>query len=156
MQRASRTTERSGVVSDHLPLDAYPCRNDIGLIYADIDAIGHVNNVAVARFFEEGRVALHRTIDGLLSGAQPLRLLLVHVEIDYLAEIEYPGRVELGAGLKQIGRTSVEHRAGLFQYGRPVAVSRAVDVNTVAGQPGAAALSEEYRAAARKLLLPGI
>ena len=143
-------------MTDPLPLDAYLCRTDIGLLYADIDAIGHVNNVAVARFFEEGRVGLHRTIDGLLSGTSPLRLVLVHVEIDYLAEIEYPGRVELGTGLNRIGRTSIEHRAGLFQYGKPVAVSRAVDVNTVEGQPGAAALSDEYRAAARKLLLLGV
>ncbi|WP_063041528.1 acyl-CoA thioesterase [Nocardia pseudovaccinii] len=138
-----------------LPLDAYPCQREISLIFGDMDTIGHVNNVAIARFFEEGRVIVERTIDELRLSGEPLRMVLVHVEIDYLAEIEYPGQVQLGIGLHRVGRTSIEHRAGLFQRGRPVAVSRSVNVNTIAGRAGAEALTEEYRAVARKLLLPG-
>ncbi|GGL15530.1 acyl-CoA thioesterase [Nocardia jinanensis] len=137
-----------------LPFDAYPCEREISLIFADIDRIGHVNNVAIARFFEEGRVTLNRMIEGLLPAGTPLRMLLAHVDIDYLAEVTYPGEVRLGIGVHRIGRTSIAHRAGLFQNGKPVAVSRSVDVHTVAGESGAVPLSEEYRAAARKLLLP--
>jgi acyl-CoA thioester hydrolase len=119
-----------------------------------MDAIGHVNNVAIARFFEEGRATLNRMIDGLLPAGAPRRMVLVHVEIDYLAEVVYPGEVRLGIGVHRIGRTSIAHRAGLFQNGKPVAVSRSVDVHTVAGRSGAVPLCEEHRAAARKMLLP--
>ncbi|PPJ26597.1 acyl-CoA thioesterase [Nocardia nova] len=139
---------------DHLPLEAYPCTRAISLIFADIDTIGHVNNVAIARFFEEGRVAAGRMIGELLSEPMPLRMVLAHVEIDYLAEVMYPGEVQVGTGVHRVGRTSIEFRAGLFQHGRPVAVSRSVDVNTIEGRPGSAPLSERYRTAAEKLLLP--
>ncbi|WP_063009496.1 acyl-CoA thioesterase [Nocardia nova] len=138
-----------------LPLEAYPCRREISLIFADIDTIGHVNNVAIARFFEEGRVAVGRMIAELLGERVPLRMVLAHVEIDYLTEVMYPGEVQLGAGVHRVGRTSIEFRAGLFQHGRPVAVSRSVDVNTVVGRPGAVPLSGQYRTVAQKLLLPG-
>ena len=60
---------------------------------------------------------------------------LAHVEIDYLTEVMYPGEVQLGAGVQRVGRTSIEFRAGLFQHGRRVAVSRSVDVNTVVVRP---------------------
>ncbi|PPJ25723.1 acyl-CoA thioesterase [Nocardia nova] len=141
-------------MNDRLPLEMYPCRREISLVFADVDTLGHVNNVAIARFFEEGRVVLNRAIAALVPDGEPLRTVLAHVEIDYLAEVRYPGAVQLGIGVGRIGRTSIGHEAGLFQNGSPVAVSRSVDVNTVEGRPGAVALSEAFRIAANKLLLP--
>jgi acyl-CoA thioester hydrolase len=139
---------------DQLPFGKFPCQREISLIFADIDTIGHVNNVAISRFFEEGRVGLHRMVDGYLSAVVPKRLLLVHIDIDYLAEVFYPGDVQLGIGVTSIGRTSVQHGAALFQNGRCVAVSRSVDVNTVEGQPGPAQLDARHRSALQKCLLP--
>ncbi|MET7770851.1 acyl-CoA thioesterase [Nocardia sp. NPDC005366] len=135
-------------------LEMYPCQREISLIFGDIDSVGHVNNVAIARFFEEGRVLLHRRIGELRCASAASRMVLVHVEIYYLAEVEYPGHVLLGAGLCRVGRTSIEHRAGLFQDGKPVAVSRSVDVNTAAGRVGAEPLGEQYRNAARRMIMP--
>ena len=139
---------------DKLPLEKFPCQREISLIFADIDTIGHVNNVAISRFFEEARVSLHRMVDSYLSAVVPKRLLLVHTDIDYLAEVFYPGDVQLGIGVTSIGRTSVRHGAALFQNGRCVAVSRSVDVNTVEGQPGPAELDAHHRFALQNCLLP--
>ena len=139
---------------DKLPLEKFPCQREISLIFADIDTIGHVNNVAISRFFEEARVSLHRMVDSYLSAVVPKRLLLVHTDIDYLAEVFYPGDVQLGIGVASIGRTSVRHGAALFQNGRCVAVSRSVDVNTVEGQPGPAELDAHHRFALQNCLLP--
>lgn len=99
-------------------------------------------------------MSLHRMMDGYLSTVAPKRLLLVHIDIDYLAEVFYPGDVQLGIGATSIGRTSVQHGAALFQNGRCVAVSRSVDVNTVEGQPGPAELDARHRSALAKCLLP--
>ncbi|WP_067662745.1 acyl-CoA thioesterase [Nocardia miyunensis] len=142
-------------MTEHLPLEAYPCRREISLIFADIDPLRHVNNVAIARMFEEGRVTLSRATSDLLADEVPLRMVLARLEIDYLAEVMYPGEVQLGIGLGRIGRSSIEQRAGLFQAGRLVAASRSIEVNTVEGVPGSAPLTEAYRTAAHKLLLPG-
>ncbi|MBV6756235.1 acyl-CoA thioesterase [Rhodococcus opacus] len=139
---------------DRLPLDKFPCQREISLIFADVDRIGHVNNVAISRFFEEARVHLHRMVDSYLPEIQPKRILLVHIDIDYLAEVFYPGDVQLGIGVIRVGRTSVQHGAGLFQDGRCVAVSRSVDVNTVEGRPGPAELDARYRSALEKCRLP--
>ncbi|WP_016884926.1 MULTISPECIES: acyl-CoA thioesterase [unclassified Rhodococcus (in: high G+C Gram-positive bacteria)] len=141
---------------DRLPLDKYPCQRDLSLVFGDIDTVGHVNNVAIARFFEEARVHLYRMVDSYLSEKRPMRMVLAHVEIDYAAEVSYPGEVQLGIGVHEIGRTSVRQGAALFQGGRCVAVSRSVDVNTIEGQAGAAGLSEDYRLALHKCLLPQI
>ncbi|GCE44316.1 Predicted thioesterase [Rhodococcus wratislaviensis] len=139
---------------ERLPLEKFPCQREISLIFADIDTIGHVNNVAISRFFEEARVSLHRMVDNHLAAAVPRRLLLVHIDIDYLAEVFYPGDVQLGIGVTRIGRTSVQHSAALFQNGRCVAVSKSVDVNTVEGQVGPAELDAGHRSALLKCLLP--
>ncbi|WP_109526699.1 MULTISPECIES: acyl-CoA thioesterase [Nocardia] len=143
-------------MTDSLSLESYPCHREISLIFADIDAYDHVNNVAITRFFEEGRVSLHRLIDESLSDGVSRRTVLVHLEIDYLAEVNYPGEVRLGIGVQRIGRSSIEFRAGLFQEGVKVAASCSVDVNTADGCSGSVEPSEEYRAAARELLLPGV
>ncbi|MDB5446674.1 MAG: hypothetical protein JWQ97_1991, partial [Phenylobacterium sp.] len=40
-----------------LTLEAYPRAVDLRCAYADVDSFQHLNNVALARFFEEGRAS---------------------------------------------------------------------------------------------------
>jgi len=136
-----------------LTLDAYPVKREISLIYADIDAIGHVNNISIARFFEEGRSRLHQLVAETMLPARIEGNVLAHVDIDYLAEVNYPGTVQVGIGIERLGRTSIQHAAGLFCQGACVALATSIDVHCGPGRVGPAELPEDYRVALKSYLL---
>lgn len=77
----------------------------VGIRFSDLDAYGHVNNVATLRFFEEARVQVFWSGDAFHDGAAAEELLptavladkpgegtltvLAHQEIEYLESIPY-------------------------------------------------------------------
>ena len=97
--------------------------------WGDLDAQGHVNNAVYATFSEIGRVAfLYRPDEPL---AQPgARFVIARIEIDFLAELHWPGTVEIGTGVTRIGRSSFGLAQGLFSGGRAVAAVENVVVMT--------------------------
>ena len=48
--------------------------------------------------------------------------VIARLEIDFQAELHWPGRVEIGTGVAEIGGRSFHLIQGLFSAGRPVAV----------------------------------
>ena len=83
----------------------YPHRVTDIIRYADLDPQGHVNNAVFATYFETGRVALFREPD-LGIGVSNATFVLVRQEIDFLSELRWPGGVEIGTGLAELGRSS--------------------------------------------------
>jgi YbgC/YbaW family acyl-CoA thioester hydrolase len=86
-------------------LETYPCRAVDVLRFADTDRVGHVNNAAFATFCESGRVAL------LYDPKQPLapagtNFVIARLVLDFRAEINYPGTVEIGTAVARVGRSS--------------------------------------------------
>jgi acyl-CoA thioester hydrolase len=73
--------------------------------YADLDPQGHVNNAVFSTYFESGRVALFRDPD-LGIGVANATYVLVRQEIDFLHEMRWPGNVEIGTALAELGRSS--------------------------------------------------
>jgi acyl-CoA thioester hydrolase len=83
----------------------YPHRvNDI-IRFGDLDPQGHVNNATFSTYFESGRVAMFRTPD-LGIGITKATFVLVRQEIDFLRELRWPGEVEIGTALAELGRSS--------------------------------------------------
>src|SRR5438477_4526095 len=108
-------------------LDAYPCRVVDVLRFADTDRVGHVNNAAFATFCESGRVAL------LYDPQQPLAppgtdFVIARLVVDFRAEINYPGTVEIGTVVARIGRSSATLQQALFHTGACVACAGSVVV----------------------------
>ncbi len=95
--------------------------------FSDEDNLGHVNNVAIAAYVEAGRTMLiHRFL--LREKYPDLNYVLVHVEIDYLAEFRYPGIVDVGARVERVGTKSFATGYGLFSGEKCVATARSVNV----------------------------
>ena len=95
--------------------------------FSDQDALGHVNNVAIAAYVEAGRTRLIHQF--LLRDRYPdLDYALVRVEIDYLAEFHYPGAVDVGGRVERVGTKSFTTGYGLFVGESCVATSRSVNV----------------------------
>ena len=118
--------------------------------FSDQDAIGHVNNVAIAAYVESGRVAFGRVTR---SSDQPDKdFILARLVIDYLAEAHYPGEVRIGTRVVRIGRTSLTVGHGLFKDGVCIATAEGVLVHRRAGR--SAPIEGELRARLEGLLTP--
>jgi len=109
------------------PLDAYPLRAMDTLRYADTDRQGHVNNAVFATFCESGRAMF------LFDPEKPLvpaggAFVIARLVIDFRAEINWPGRVEIGTRVIGIGRSSFTLAQGIFQDQRCAATAETVIV----------------------------
>jgi acyl-CoA thioester hydrolase len=102
----------------------FPHRVTDVIRYADLDPQGHVNNAVFATYFETGRVALFRDPD-LGIGVADATYVLVRQEIDFLHELRWPGNVEIGTGLAQVGRSSFTVAQTIFHDDTCAAAGRA-------------------------------
>ena len=93
---------------------AYAWTLELAARYGDMDANAHLNNVALAQFFEEARVQFNWQSALLFAGTRP-RFLAAHVGIDYLAEGRYPGGVMVKLAVSHIGASSFRMAMAAFQ-----------------------------------------
>lgn len=123
---------------DALMLDPgrYPVRFAIAPRFADLDANHHVNNVALASFFQEARINFDR-LNGFHGAvtATGRSSVVVSVQIDYLAEAFYPDVIEVHVGTMAIGRSSWTVAALAVQGASVMSFMQATSVMTAAGRP---------------------
>ena len=134
----------------------YPVSVTVPSRFRDLDTLGHINNVAIGSFYEEGRAALNRTaFPSDYRRKHNMRLLIVDVHIAYLAEAHYPGDIEVRSGISRLGGSSYTIALALFQNGVCVGTCETVLVNTDGSRP--APLPDDGRQAleALALNLPG-
>lgn len=104
------------------PRSAPPGRNAfrhwsrLPIRYTDLDTLGHVNNVASAAYIEEARCQLIYPIVHAANQGQ-FDILIARVAIEYLAEVNYPGTVEIGTVVTRIGTKSFNLAHGIFVEG---------------------------------------
>ena len=109
------------------PLEAYPSRTSADIRYSDLDRQGHVNNAVFATFSEVGRVAF------MYDPARPLvsegrSFVIARLQIDFRAELFWPGSVDIGTGVVRVGRSSFTLAQGIFNDGRLAATAEATIV----------------------------
>ncbi|MDX1595244.1 MAG: acyl-CoA thioesterase, partial [Gammaproteobacteria bacterium] len=89
-------------------------REDI-IRFGDLDVLGHVNNVAYMVYFETGRVAfLEQLGRPPRDRAHGPVFVLAHIAADYIEELYYPGRVQIGTALRHVGTSSFHLGHGIF------------------------------------------
>jgi acyl-CoA thioester hydrolase len=134
-------------------LAAYPFSVAVPVRFGDMDIFRHVNNVAIARFYEEGRLrfmASLRAEDEVFANTA-FRLIVAHVGIDYLGEAGYPEDITVGVAVASLGNTSFRYAEALFQQGRCIGLAEVVLTHLESGKP--TALPETVRAALGRYLL---
>ncbi len=112
----------------------YPHQLTLDTRFGDMDVNGHLNNVAIARLFEEARVRVNR--GGMLApaaGDARSPVVVARVAIDYLAEGEYPQSVSIGYGVARIGTSSFTAALAAFQEERCIALCDSVLVHRLPG-----------------------
>lgn len=124
---------------------AYPRHLGLQPRYGDMDVNAHLNNVAIARLFEETRVQTLGALRARPVGGDPSSMMIVHVGIDYLAEGAYPDPIDSCLAVTDIGRSSFRLGLGLFQGGRAIALADCAMVNLANRRP--APIDPDLRAA---------
>lgn len=108
-------------------LDQFPLQTYEKLRYSDTDRQGHVNNAVFATMLETGRVDLLYDRNKPLASAD-CAFVVASITLNFLSEINWPGRVEIGTKIASVGRSSVTVEQALFQDGRCVATGQSVVV----------------------------
>lgn len=127
-----------------LVADSYPWQLEMQTRFADMDVNFHLNNVAIARFFEECRIRFNWQLFTDVAPATRPRYLVAHVAVDYLGEGRYPAPLMLTYAVGDIGRSSFRCLMGMFQDGACIALGDTVLVHR--GDAGPAPLPAELRA----------
>jgi acyl-CoA thioester hydrolase len=113
-----------------LRLESYPFVAEVPARFGDVDPLRHLNNVAIAGIYEEGRVQLHRRIEADLVREKDSVTVIAQVTLRYLAEGFYPATLQVASGILKIGGSSYEMGSALFQDGRCIGLSETVLVYT--------------------------
>ena len=108
-------------------LEDFPLRVPDLIRYGDLDRQGHVNNAVFATYLESGRVAI---IFDKHEGLQvpDATSVLARVEIDFLRELHWPGTVEVGTAVADIGRSSYIFVQAVYRDGVCAATARSTMV----------------------------
>jgi acyl-CoA thioester hydrolase len=131
---------------ERLQLATYPWTRETEPRFGDMDALRHLNNVAIARLYEDARVRFTDGCgfrDALESGHG---LLVAEVAIQYLGEGRYPDPLILCCGIGRIGTSSFVIAQGLFQGGRCIGTAETTLVHVNRREGGARPLTEQGRA----------
>lgn len=123
----------------------YPHGFQIQTRYRDEDLLAHVNNIALAEYYDEVRSRFMRVIFEAAGGRlDSQRIVTADSRVSYLAEVFHPDMVEIGSGILRIGGASFEIGQALFQKGRCVGLCATTFVQATA--EGSSPLSPALRA----------
>ena len=140
------TTTAARPHESRLRLDTYPVADVAQARYGDMDANGHLNNLALESLHENARATMNHGLfpDIYDVAARRLRLVTSQNTVHFLAEAHWPAVIHTGAGVGRIGRTSFVASTGLFIEDSCIGVCDTVLV--LLGDDGPVPLSEDYRA----------
>jgi acyl-CoA thioester hydrolase len=123
---------------DKISVDAYPGPGyDLTIFYNDLDTNWHLNNVALGRFFEQGR--FRNNSDAGMRDVQSgtgSHFLVGRVAIDYVSEGTYDGGpLHVRTRTGRIGTSSVVLEQAAWQGDRVVGLCETTLVHLVDGRP---------------------
>lgn len=122
--RTGKNTSKAHPFADR---SRYKFWNTDKLRLTDVDHQHHVNNAVFAVLYTSVRA------DFLAAYVRPLvdksdMFAMVKITIEYLAEMHYPGQVEVGIVIKRLGSSSIIFSQAMYKDGVCCSVAEAVMV----------------------------
>jgi acyl-CoA thioester hydrolase len=108
-------------------IEDFPVRVPDIIRFGDMDRQGHVNNAVYSTYFETGRVGFIYDPENGLQ-VEGCTTVMARAEIDYLKELRWPGTLEVGTGIADIGRSSYIFAQAIFHEGACAARARSTMV----------------------------
>lgn len=127
----------------------YPHTFAIQTRYADEDRLGHVNNIAIAGYYDEARSRFSRAIFNSIGKNEMSRIVTADSRVTYLAEVFYQDELDVCTGILRIGTASYEIGQALFQKGRCVGICTTTFVQATSS--GSSPLSDSLKAALARM-----
>ncbi|MGQ9350694.1 acyl-CoA thioesterase [Mycolicibacterium gilvum] len=128
-------------------LDAacYPVHRAVDTRFGDMDANGHLNNVALESLHENTRAMLNRQVFPNVYDrtTRSLRIVTSTIVVHYLREAPWPSVIDTAIGIGRVGRTSYVASTALFHDGGCVSLCDTVLV--VLGDDGPRPIPDENR-----------
>jgi acyl-CoA thioester hydrolase len=90
-------------------IESFAVVERIPVLWGDMDAFGHVNNTRFIRWFETARIAHFQRIGIETGAAVGVAPILAHVSCDFIAPVDFPNEILVGARAVKIGTTSFTH-----------------------------------------------
>lgn len=112
-----------------MKLSDFPLHSFDTVRYSDCDPQGHVNNVVFSTFLETGRCALLVAAFGTDWQKAGSFIVIARLELDFIAEILWPGQVQIGSSVTKLGNSSVQIEQAVFQEERLVAKAKSTLVH---------------------------
>lgn len=121
--------------------DRYPFAVELQTRWGDMDFQRHLNNVSLARYYEEARIRWLARVSEPVG--EPFGGVVASARFDYLADVRYPAPVDVAVGVAEVGRSSVRVLQAMFQAEACVGLA---DVTLVRRPPGGPEpLPEQWR-----------
>lgn len=124
-----------------LDIAVYPYQVQLTTQFADLDPGGHINNVAMSRHFETGRVLFDLHVHP--SERLRLRRVVAYFSVAFVREAFFPEPLVCGVGVTRLGRSSYDFASAMFQKGQCVAVQEGTLVLT--DDNGPTPMTEPFR-----------
>lgn len=145
----SSDTKRSTVSSTER--DFYKLWTPVTLRYGDTDRQGHINNAAYCTFFESGRVAFLCHEHGTIAD-EGYAFVIAKLSLDFFKEMNFPGTVEVGTRVNQIGKSSFTCGQALFKDGECCSTAESIIVLTDENTRRSAPMPEKVLQVLRDLM----
>jgi acyl-CoA thioester hydrolase len=94
-------------------VQGFPVVTRFPVHWADLDALGHVNNARYFTWFETARMALFERVGLATTGVPEVGPILATTRCDFLAPVHYPAEVLAGARVERLGNTSFTMAYGI-------------------------------------------
>ena len=130
--------------------EQFPFWTTIDVRWGDMDAMRHVNNAVYFTYCEAARIALLQAVGGRRKDENSSHgPTLVATSCDYLREVRFPARLDIGVRVERLTLRSFALEYGLFFHGTDevAAVARSVNAWVDYEVKKAIPLPDELRAA---------
>ncbi len=135
-------------------MDGFPFSCPVEVRYGDVDAMDHVNNAVYVSFLEQARMRLWQERIASLSSARDIPIIVARVAVDYRSPVGLSESLEIGVGVRAIGRTSFTLAYRVEADGRLAAEGETVQVLYDYGQGRPAPIAGALREKLEALMLP--
>jgi acyl-CoA thioester hydrolase len=127
-----------------LEQDRYPFLVELQTRWGDMDALRHLNNASLTRYYEEARIRFMAHLAGRAD--DHLRGLVGAVYVDYLRPALYPEPLTVAVAVGGVGRSSLRILQALFQGGHCVGVADVTVVHMDHGRNEVRPIPDHWRA----------
>ena len=136
-----------------LTVTTYPVQDSVDARFSDMDANGHLNNVALETLHENTRATINRRVFPSVydRASRVLRIVTSTIVVHYLREAPWPAVIQTAIGIGHVGRTSFVASTGLFLDDQCISLCDTVLV--LLGDDGPTPIPDDARAQLASLRL---